>query len=394
MKTVHITTIDFGGAYRAAYNINRAMSDLGVDSKAILRERQSEDDGSVALLDGGVSLFASRTKNFLNLLISKREIINDSFGTDISGCEYVRDADIVFVHWANSFISYKGLARLCALGKPVFLVLHDEWYFTGGCHLDYGCERFRTGCGKCPILRSSRENDLSNRIYIKKEKVWGNVPFSLIAPSNYMAKKAGISALMRARNISVIHNPVDTDIFCVKDKQNDKDVFSIGFAALKPEENWKGADLLWRALRYVEKCKYRALIAGNPDSVREEDIPIECEKMGMLDSLEMPEFYRLTDVCVIPSRQENLSNFVLEAMACGKPVVAFDIGGMSDMISHKMNGYLARPFDPVDMARGIEYCAAHSRELGSAARDKIERSFSLKIIGNQYVKLCSDVIGS
>jgi glycosyltransferase involved in cell wall biosynthesis len=65
--------------------------------------------------------------------------------------------------------------------------------------------------------------------------------------------------------------------------------------------------------------------------------------------------YSAADMFVAPSLQDNLPNTVMEALACGTPSVAFDIGGMSDMIVHKQNSYLAKPFDVHDLVRGLEW---------------------------------------
>jgi glycosyltransferase involved in cell wall biosynthesis len=92
---------------------------------------------------------------------------------------------------------------------------------------------------------------------------------------------------------------------------------------------------------------------------------------------------------IVPSLQENLSNAIMESLACGTPVVAFSIGGNSDLIDHKINGYLANSFDSTDLANGIEWILNTENHdmLSKNARTKILANFDSKIIANRYISL-------
>jgi glycosyltransferase involved in cell wall biosynthesis len=79
------------------------------------------------------------------------------------------------------------------------------------------------------------------------------------------------------------------------------------------------------------------------------------------DDLSLALTYAAADVVVVPSRLDNLPQSASEALACGTPVVAFRQGGMADLVEHRVNGYLAEPYDPVDLARGLAFV------LGDAA---------------------------
>jgi glycosyltransferase involved in cell wall biosynthesis len=88
--------------------------------------------------------------------------------------------------------------------------------------------------------------------------------------------------------------------------------------------------------------------------------------------------------------QDNLPNTVMESLACGTPCVAFDIGGMPDMIEHEKNGYLAKPFDVDDLARGIAWVLGDEerlRKLGSNSREKVEQNFTLEIQARKYLSI-------
>jgi glycosyltransferase involved in cell wall biosynthesis len=105
--------------------------------------------------------------------------------------------------------------------------------------------------------------------------------------------------------------------------------------------------------------------------------------------------YSAADVVVAPSMQENLSNTVMESLACGTPVVAFDIGGMPDMIDHQTNGYLATPFESNDLAAGMMWVLENEgrREmLSQRARQTVEERYTLKTVANRYLVLYQSIL--
>lgn len=113
---------------------------------------------------------------------------------------------------------------------------------------------------------------------------------------------------------------------------------------------------------------------------------------NLVDDYTLTLVYNAADVFVAPSIQENLANTVLESLSCGTPVVAFDIGGMKDMIKNEYNGYLAEPFDSIDLSKGIDYCINNNDELSFNARSYVVDNFTYEIIGNKYIDLYNDLL--
>jgi len=113
------------------------------------------------------------------------------------------------------------------------------------------------------------------------------------------------------------------------------------------------------------------------------------------DDLSLALVYSAADVFVLPSTQDNLPNTVLEAIACGTPCVAFNIGGMPDMIEHQKNGYLAQPYKIEDLAQGIAWVLENKerhRKLGDRAREKAEQEFTLEIQARRYLSLFTEIL--
>ena len=134
--------------------------------------------------------------------------------------------------------------------------------------------------------------------------------------------------------------------------------------------------------------------ASKPDNPP--DMGMKVHYMGhMHDEISQVLLYSAADVVVAPSMQENLSNTVMESIACGTPVVAFDIGGMPDMINHQTNGYLAAPFDPNDLAAGMMWVLENEsrhKMLSQRARQTVEERYALKTVANRYLTLYQSIL--
>jgi glycosyltransferase involved in cell wall biosynthesis len=134
--------------------------------------------------------------------------------------------------------------------------------------------------------------------------------------------------------------------------------------------------------------------ASRPENPPDMGMPVHY--MGRLhDEISQVLLYSAADVLVAPSIQENLSNTVMEALACGTPVVAFHIGGMPDMIDHKINGYLSSPFEPNDLAEGIMWVLEDAKRhnmLSQLARQTVMERFASRKVVEQYIELYQDVI--
>jgi len=119
-------------------------------------------------------------------------------------------------------------------------------------------------------------------------------------------------------------------------------------------------------------------------------LPFPVHELNIITSQdELAEIYCLADVFVTPSVEDNLPNTVMEALACGTPVVAFNTGGIPEMVDHLQNGYLAELGSATDLANGLYEIlyAVNADELAENARDKVLRDFNNKTVADQYIKL-------
>ncbi len=407
MRAAHFSTSDFGGAYKAAARINEAMRSCGADSKIYVRTKKYNDTDCTEIIDTPLKSLLSKTKNFANLMLSKNEIICDLFGTDISRNAAVRDADVIILHWVNSFVSYSAVKKLAKTGKPVIWVMHDMWPYTGGCHYDYGCGRFAEGCGHCPRLGSDRKKDRSYFNFNKKKEMLEGSGIVIVSPSNWNKECSEMSGISAKNKKYVIYNPIDEDIYhpipditdIRKSMGFDPDRKLVIFGAMgQSVHKWEGVRMLKEAIDLLPsdiKNRLEFAVFGNTgkDSFSDMDMPVKA--LGYIhDEEEIARLYACADVFVSPSTADNYPNTLLEAICCGTPCVCFDRGGMGDLVKTGSTGYLAKAEDTADMSKGIEYVLKGDlkQRLSDPDKNPNLKENSYESIGRQYLELCSSLI--
>lgn len=402
MKVVHISTTDYGGAYKAAARISESMNICGIDSEVLIRTKKYRETVGIEIFTNLFQKIYSKAKNLLNLLMSRREVISDYIGTDITGHPLVKEADVVILHWVNSFVSYGIVEKLQKLDKPVLWVMHDMWLFTGGCHVDQYCGGYEHQCGNCPLIRSKRQNDVSRKNFLRKIKMFNQSEIVLVGPSSWILSEASKSKITCNLRMLRIPNPINTEIYRpisnskeLKSKygiSEGKKIILYGAVNATGDRN-KGYFYLLEALKRIDRNKYTVVIFGNKDRDSFVEEIVDTVFMGYIqDEQTLIELYNLADVFVAPSQQENYPNSVLEASACGTPVVAFRIGGIPDIVSHKESGYLAPYCDIEELAVGIRFCAGQKEKMGMSARQKVVETNSYELIGNKYKELIQNMI--
>jgi glycosyltransferase involved in cell wall biosynthesis len=397
MKVLHITTIDVGGAYKAAVRLHEGLSLLGVESEILLRTKTNMDNVGVEVFDNKFQEYVSKAKNLWNMMQADGEISRDVLGTDISNNRYVKEADIIILHWTNSFLAVHEYLKLAKLGKPILWFMHDMWLFTGGCHCDEYCGRFEKGCGNCPMVAKPRDNDISHRNFMDKQKLLQKMEVTIAGPSNWIVESASKSVILSGKNIYHLPNMLNTELFKpLPDKEKlrrkygvpiDKKVILFGAADTGTENKNKGFRFLVNALEKLSRDEYCLVVFGNSSNSAPLPEGFDVKLLGFIsDENQLVEIYNMADVFVNPSMQESFGYTVCEAMACGTPAVAFPISGLKEQITHKENGYIATFQDSDDLSRGIEYCCDNFRLLGINAR-KNALNYSYENVAKKYLEM-------
>jgi len=332
------------------------------------------------------------------------------FGRSVIKHPAVKNADIIHLHWINhGFLSPKFLAQLDELEKPIVWTFHDSNAFTGGCHVRYSCEHFHKECGFCPLLKNSHKDDISHKTWVRKKNAYSELNCHIVAPSRWMAQSVKFSSLMGFREVSVIPNTIETQVFKPYKKDEAKRMLKIapekfvlmsGFMPSKNDKH-KGTSYLIEALADLStrpgviKEDIELVIFGNKDQANMPDFPFKTTFLGTISNDEhLAKCYSAADVFITPSLEDNLPNTVMEALACATPVVAFNTGGIPDMVKHLENGYIAEYQNAEDLATGIEwlYQDENAPEIQKEARKSILMHFSEAVIAEKHLNLYQSIL--
>jgi glycosyltransferase involved in cell wall biosynthesis len=246
-------------------------------------------------------------------------------------------------------------------------------------------------------LKSKKTKDLSYRIFKRKTNRYNGLKLNIVSPSNWLKECAEKSKLLQKKKIQVIPNSLDTNVFKPIQKNIARKNFNLPddkkiilFGAMNSISNKKkGFIYLKKALESLSKrnTDFLLVVFGASHDKDIEKLPFEVKFLGTLyDEYTLSLAYSASDVFVAPSEEDNFPNTILESFSSGTSCVTFEIGGFPDMIDHKKNGYLAKPFDVEDLAKGIDFCLSNSK-LGLNVRKKVEKEYSLEKQAKEYKRL-------
>lgn len=374
MKVLHLTKTPAGGAGVAARRTVTALGEEGIE--AFLWT-----EGAVPGLEPGPGIrrwLLDRLDSLPTRRYRRRRFAawsNNWRRTKLAPAINASGADVVHLHWiGQGFLSLDELADLRA---PLVWTMHDGWPFTGGCHYPGSCTRYEQGCGACPQLRSRRADDLSAGNARAKRRAAGRIR-RWIAPSAWLAGLAVRSAFVPRERVRVIANALDVDRWSVPARAEARRALGLRPEALvlvagsmNLREPRKGCDLLPAALDAITAAADRPVVALFFGSGR---VPVtrragwEARWLGRITrENELARAYAASDVALMPSLQDNLPWFVIEAHASGCPVVGFDSGGIRDLVRPGKTGVLAAEPTPAALARAVAEWRAAGREPGEVA---------------------------
>ncbi len=405
MRVVHVSTFDtLGGAARAMRGLHDALRASGLDSRALVQEKRSDDPTieACAASDFPRTLGWRQLADVWPLMRYRNKRVmhwtRGRVGAGVAARLDELSPEIAHLHWiGRGFVSVREIG---ALRGPVVWTLHDSWAFTGGCHVPESCTRYREQCGACPLLGSRRENDVSRRTWLEKARAWRDVKMTIVTPSRWLAACAAASGLLKNRRIEVIPNGIDTRVFRPEDRHAarsalglpaDRRLILFGAMHAGTDRN-KGLHLLIETLA-SRRWDADLVIFGARDPRVAEGCGLKVHARGVVSNdEELCLLYSAADVTVLPSLLENYPNVALESFACGTPVVAFAAGGTPEIIEHGKTGFLAPAYDSAAFADGLRDALESAPSLRAPCRAWAEREASYAVMAQRYRELYESVL--
>lgn len=397
-----------GGAAVAANRLLKALNKNGVEAGMLVADK-STDNPDVFEVSGEwrrkYNFLYERLLIFARNRFSKKRLfeIDPAYtGNDITKLSCFKEADIIHLHWINQgMLSARNLEKILHSGKRIVWTMHDQWCSTGICHSSGDCLKFRTHCGDCPVLQTSRQKDIAWKTFEKKQKLFESRNITFVTCSRWLKDTASTSALFKDQDVINIPNPIDTEIFAPLDPNTcrqtlnlplDKRLILVG--AVNVTDYRKGIEYMVKSIsRLLEAPEFarttEVVCMGNGAAALQNLLPCKVHPLHYVkDEALMSRIYSSVDIFMTPSLFENLPNMIMEAMACGTPCLGFNVGGIPEMIDHRQNGYVAEYKSTEDLVRGLntllELPQDTYRQYSENCRKKVLDCYAEEAVAKRY----------
>ena len=403
LNILQINTLDnVGGAAKVAYRLKEGLNKRGHKSWMLVGNKISSDSDVKQPPTNTIIQFS------LNFLanIPQLQYLTYINSFKIKNRKDFANVDIVNLH--NLHGSYFNPLALPGLTKtkPVVYTLHDMWSFTGHCAHSFDCEKWQTGCGNCPYLSiyPALRRDTTKILWKIKKRIYKKSDFVIVTPSKWLRDKIKKS-MLSDKEVRLIYNGVDETIFRPMDKtevrkklglSEDKTIITFG-AHGGISSPWRSSEYLFKVLRRIEHDNIMFLNIGSPERL-DEKIKNDIESVSIphiYEEAKMAEYFAVSDILLYPTLADNCPLVVLEAMACGLPVIAFNTGGVPELVDHMKTGYIAEYKNSEDLANGVELFLSDDDLRAKAvilARQRVEDKFRLNQQVDNYLKLYAQIM--
>ena len=403
MKILHINQSDInGGAAIAGYRLHQGLLNQSIDSRLLVKIIKTDSLLVEPLPRNKIDNYLSQISWRIGL-----NYINYISSFDIPKHPFYQEADCLNLHNLHGdFFSYLAIPKLTK-DKPAIFTLHDMWSFTGHCAYSYDCDRWQHGCGNCPYPDIYPPIKLDNTYLEWKLKDWvySKSNITIVSPSKWLTEKARQSILNR---FPIHHIPygIDTAAYQQLDREECRHILGVSqnqkvlmFGAVSLKDQRKGSDLLIKSLQQLPsslKLDILLLILGEGGEKIAEMVGIKTLNLGYVSSDRLKSIaFSASDLFVFPTRADNLPLVLQESMACGTPMVSFDIGGVPDLVRHNITGYLAKPEDIQDFSNGIVQLLEDDQlrqNMSKNCRAIAISEYSLELQAKRYIELYEQVL--
>ncbi|MBD2338951.1 glycosyltransferase [Calothrix sp. FACHB-156] len=411
MIVAHLNTSAEGGAAVLMLRLHQALLNAKVESHVYYRKGQlyAKNSHHLEFIQTPIAKFQERIK-----LKLERKLLRGSdnlFSLLRSPVKTVlplshRIADIYHLHWISHWIDLPNFIASLPPKAPIVLTLHDCGNLTGGCHLYSGCDRFKTDCRPCPLIKPPLASFLAHQELKRKQAQFGSRSVYVVGNSAWTTRMATSSAAFRnAVAFRTIHPAIEPKDFIRYDKAEAKKILGIspeklvlGFGCAELTDSNKNFGLFLELLQRLKShVDLEAVVFGNGLRLTSEP-PVPIHNLGKLTSNYLLSLaYSAMDIFAITSRVETFSQVALEAQACGTPVCAFAVGGLTDAVDDGVTGFLS-PFGDMyalsNQTIALLQDTKQRSKFSQTAYEWVRSTFSLDQMLSAYLQLYTEVLSN
>jgi glycosyltransferase involved in cell wall biosynthesis len=394
MKILHLNTHASGGSYEYAALLSTALAEQGIESCVLCKNSPSAQTGRV-LLDrvirrAYVSFSTEPWHGTRRLLCPP-------------GSEELKGVDVVHLHTVADWFDVPHWLDTLPAHIGIVISLHDMWHFSGGCFLYRGCDRYRASCSPCPILKSPFNWVLARDEHRRKLQAYRNCRAQFVANCLWLAELAGRSPIVKASGgPRVIPPGIDTTVFKPQDKnlcRNNLDLpadaFVIVTGGASLTDTNKNVPWLFEQLPRLPDLNCVIVLAFGEGAV---PVPSGLNVRftgGIRERGDLAQLLAAADVFVSASLMETYGLTLVEAMACGTPVVAFRVGGIPEAAPDGQGAILCEPGDGAALTEAITKLRRSPElrdRLGALAREAAHTRNAASSFANAFAQLYRECV--
>ena len=407
-KIAFVSPHDYkGGASKIAYHLFNGFRERGYKVRYFVGKKSLEDKNIEQIIPY-TNKFLGKLFRFIN-----RELGIENFYYPNSSKSLIAwKPDLI--HFHNIQGNYFDLRELKKISKniPVVFTLHDTWMFTGHCSYFIECDRWKTGCGKCPDLkrRPSIKRDNTAFNWNRKKKVYRNSKFYVTTPSNWLLEQAKHSILKNGMRMpTLINNGVDHQVFKPMDAtilrqklniEQDEIVLLYVVSSNLISNPYKDFNTISKCITFIEKNneskkKFTLIAIGEkkPETYENGVRKLYIDYLTKAENI--ADYFSIADLYLHAARAENYPNVVMEALSSGTPCIVTKTGGVPEQIIENKTGWVVDYEDYKSMALKVLELSVNPIKLTTAgynARKWIIKHHKIKNMIDKYENFYKSVL--
>ncbi|SMO35385.1 Glycosyltransferase involved in cell wall bisynthesis [Saccharicrinis carchari] len=409
MKVLHINTHAHGGAFNGAYRLHCALLKNGVKSKMLVLDDSAVPSTSlkevytynepfrkpnvlnrISTRMGWPVTAQQKRWNTIKCLKGQYEIISFPFSDyDITQSKEFQEADIINFHWFANFLDYQSFFKKCK--KPIVITLRDLFSIQGIFHYNNDL-----------VVNQKKFGEVEDAMRLFKSKAISKrrSTITIVGISQWITEQSLVSNIHKHFEHKTISNCIDTNQYQLYDKKALKKEFNISenhtvfsFVSDGVLNNRKGVDILVDAIKKMENNENITFLTVGRGQVPQLPFNIVHRHLGSLNQYELNKVYSVSDAFIFPTKEEALGNVMLEAMACGTPVIGTLVGGLLDVIKPGLNGLFSKDVSAEGIKTAIkEFIEIKNTFDSQKIRSYIQENFSEDLIAKNYTKLYNKIL--
>ncbi|CAB3816097.1 glycosyltransferase family 4 protein [Achromobacter mucicolens] len=402
MRVLQVNGYQSPGRRFNGLSLKPHLEALGVSSKHFVWEQDRQEEGVVSLHGTLLRKVNRLTRGVEKVLSLQSQLYSN--GMHMRRMEAFREADLVHYHIIHSgFLSMQSLPAMTA-EKPSLWTLHDPWAMTGHCIHPFSCQRWKTGCGQCPDLKTdfAIQRDTTALNFRLKRMAYRRSNFEILVASSWMENMVRQSPLMDGVPVHKVPFGLDLDFFKPGDQAAAKARLGIEPHRLvlcfrSVVNDFKGLQYVIEALDRLQTQVPICLLTLN-DKGRIEKFKdrFQVVELGWTnDDSVMQDVYSATDLFLMPSLADSFGLMAVEAMACGKPTICFEGTALPEVVFTPEAGLAVPSRDSAALAAAMERLIGDPQERlarGARSRQLAEQHYDIRLQAERMVDVYERVV--